>query len=139
MTDALRVPQAWFTFTGCVLVTAILYWAQPVIVPIAFATIMAFLLTPVVTSLQRWAGRVPGVMAVVLLAVAGPGGGRAALPAEHPREDPGHPGREQRVPREASAHRRTAAGGDPRRARRRGGRASRGGAHRPTWAGGFPS
>src|SRR4029453_12477802 len=73
MTDALRVPQAWFTFTGCVLVTAILYWAQPVIVPIAFATIMAFLLTPVVTSLQRWVGRVPAVMAVVLLAFAGIG------------------------------------------------------------------
>ncbi|MGH7336067.1 MAG: AI-2E family transporter, partial [Myxococcota bacterium] len=70
MTDAVRVPQAWLTFTGCVLATAILYWAQAVIVPIAFATLMAFLLTPVVTSLQRWLGRVFAVIAVVVLVFA---------------------------------------------------------------------
>ena len=70
MTDALRAPQPWMTFTGCVLATAILYWAQAVIVPVAFATLMAFLLTPVVTSLQRWMGRVPAVLAVVALVFA---------------------------------------------------------------------
>lgn len=70
MTDTLRVPQAWLTFTGCALATAILYWAQAVIVPVAFATLMAFLLTPVVTALQRSIGRVPSVIAVVALAFA---------------------------------------------------------------------
>jgi predicted PurR-regulated permease PerM len=70
MTDALRVPQSWITFTGCVLAAAILYWAQAVIVPVALATLMAFLLTPVVTALQRWLGRVPAVIAVVMLAFA---------------------------------------------------------------------
>ena len=70
MTDAVRVPQPWLTFTGCVLATAILYWAKAVIVPIAFATLMAFLLTPVVTWLQRWVGRVAAVFAVVVLAFA---------------------------------------------------------------------
>jgi predicted PurR-regulated permease PerM len=58
------------TFTGCVLATAVLYWAQAVIVPVAFATLMAFLLTPVVISLQHWMGRVPAVLAVVALAFA---------------------------------------------------------------------
>jgi predicted PurR-regulated permease PerM len=70
MADSLRVPQPWLTFTGCVLATAILYWAQAVIVPIAFATLMAFLLTPVVTWLQSWVGRVSAVFAVVALAFA---------------------------------------------------------------------
>src|SRR4029453_13956157 len=70
MTDALRAPQPWMTFTGCVLATAVLYWAQAVIVPVAFATLMAFLLTPVVISLQHWIGRVPAVVAVVALAFA---------------------------------------------------------------------
>src|SRR5262245_60643179 len=70
MADALRAPQPWLTFTGCVLATAILYWAQAVIVPIAFATLMAFLLTPVVTALQRFVGRVPAVIAVVALVFA---------------------------------------------------------------------
>src|SRR5688500_18775518 len=70
MTDVVRVPQPWLTFTGCVLATAILYWAQAVIVPIAFATLMAFMLTPVVTWLQRWVGRVSAVIAAVVLAFA---------------------------------------------------------------------
>src|SRR5688572_10272679 len=73
MADLLRPSRSWFIFTGLVLVTAILYWAQAVVVPIAFAVLMAFLLTPVVSWLQRWIGRVPAVISVVVLAFAGLG------------------------------------------------------------------
>src|SRR5262249_45256545 len=70
MTAAPRPSQQWLTFAGCVLVTAILYWAEAVIVPVAFAVLMVFLLTPVVSALQRRVGRVPAVLGVVILAAA---------------------------------------------------------------------
>ena len=71
MADALRIPRPWFTFTGCALAIAILYWARLVLVPIAFAVLMAFVLAPVVTALQRWIGRVPAALAAVTLSFAG--------------------------------------------------------------------
>jgi predicted PurR-regulated permease PerM len=55
------------TFAGCVLVVGVLYWAQAVLVPIALAILLAFVLTPPVTWLQRWIGRVPAVLAMVTL------------------------------------------------------------------------
>src|SRR5262245_18270534 len=67
MTDALRIPRPWFTFTGCALAIAILYWARLVLVPIAFAVLMAFVLAPVVSALQRAIGRVSAVLAAVTL------------------------------------------------------------------------
>jgi predicted PurR-regulated permease PerM len=36
----------WLTFAGFVLVVAALYWAQPVLVPIALAMLITFVLTP---------------------------------------------------------------------------------------------
>jgi len=57
-------------FAGCVLVIAILYWAQDILVPIALAILLAFLLAPVVDGLQRWVGRIPSVLAVVALSSA---------------------------------------------------------------------
>src|SRR5262245_42228070 len=71
MTDFVRIPRPWFTFTGCALAIAILHWAQVLLVPIAFAVLMAFVLAPVVGALQRWIGRVPGVLAAVTLSCAG--------------------------------------------------------------------
>jgi predicted PurR-regulated permease PerM len=62
-----RSIDRWLTFAGCVLVVAVLYWAQAVLVPIAMAMLLTFVLTPPVTSLQRWIGRVPAVLLVVLL------------------------------------------------------------------------
>jgi predicted PurR-regulated permease PerM len=62
--------NAWVAFAGCVLVVAVLYWAQAVLVPIALAALFAFLLTPVVEFLERWVGRVPSVLAVVALSTA---------------------------------------------------------------------
>src|SRR5262245_1785803 len=71
MADLVRVPRPWFTFTGCALAIAILYSAKLVLVPIAFAILMAFVLAPVVTALQRWIGRVPAVLAAVTMSSVG--------------------------------------------------------------------
>ena len=57
----------WVVFAGCILVVAVLYWAQAVLVPIAVAVLLAFLLAPVVEGLERWLGRVPSVLVVVAL------------------------------------------------------------------------
>ena len=51
------------------LVTATLYWARDVVIPVALAALLSFLLGPLVIRLQRWhLGRIPAVLAVVLLA-----------------------------------------------------------------------
>src|SRR5260221_6007699 len=46
MDDSLRSLKPWITFTGCVLVVAVLYWAQAILVPIALAILLTFVLTP---------------------------------------------------------------------------------------------
>ena len=55
------------TFAGCVLVIVVLYWAQAVVVPIALAVLLTFVLTPPVSGLERRVGRVPGVLVAVTL------------------------------------------------------------------------
>ncbi|MGE3177192.1 MAG: AI-2E family transporter [Vicinamibacterales bacterium] len=60
-------PSAWLTFAGCVLVIAVLYWARAVLMPVALALLITFVLTPPVTYLQRHLGRVPAVLLVVVL------------------------------------------------------------------------
>ena len=59
--------KPWVTFAGCVLVIAVLYWAQAVLVPVALAVLLTFVLTPPVSWLERWVGRVPAVLASVTL------------------------------------------------------------------------
>ena len=54
--------KPWITFAGGVLVVAVLYWAQAVLVPFALAILLTFVLTPPVTWLQRWIGRVAAVL-----------------------------------------------------------------------------
>ena len=50
---------------------AILYFARGILIPLAFALILAFLLTPAVTMLKRLRiSRVPAVMVTVLIATA---------------------------------------------------------------------
>jgi hypothetical protein len=46
MDDMQRTLKPWVTFAGCVLVVAVLYWAQAVLVPIALAILLTFVLTP---------------------------------------------------------------------------------------------
>ena len=50
----------------CVIVAA-LYFAQEVLIPVALAMLLTFLLTPVVARLERW--RIPRPVAVVLVVV----------------------------------------------------------------------
>jgi predicted PurR-regulated permease PerM len=57
----------WITFAGCVLVIVVLSWAQAVLVPIALAILLTFVLAPPVNWLERWIGRVPAVLAIVTL------------------------------------------------------------------------
>ena len=59
--------KPWVTFAGFVLVVFVLYWAQPVLVPIALAVLLTFVLTPPVAWLERWIGRVAAVLAMVAL------------------------------------------------------------------------
>jgi predicted PurR-regulated permease PerM len=59
--------KPWVIFAGCVLVVVVLYWAQAVLVPIALALLLTFVLAPPVTWLERWIGRVPAVLAAVTL------------------------------------------------------------------------
>jgi hypothetical protein len=68
--DTLKSVKPWVTFAGVVLVVAVLYWAQAVLVPFALAILLTFVLTPPVNWLQRWVGRVPAVLLVVTLALA---------------------------------------------------------------------
>ncbi len=67
MDDTSKTLKPWVTFAGCVLVVVVLYWAQAVLVPIALAILFTFVLTPPVTWLQRWIGRIPAVLAMVTL------------------------------------------------------------------------
>ena len=67
MNSASQSLKPWLTFAGCVLVVAVLYWAQAVLVPMALAILIMFVLTPPVSWLERWIGRVPAVLMVVTL------------------------------------------------------------------------
>jgi predicted PurR-regulated permease PerM len=65
--------RSWLTFFGCVLVAAILYWAQAVLVPVAVALLITFVLATPVTWLERRLGRASAVLCVVVLVFAGLG------------------------------------------------------------------
>src|SRR6185369_5287176 len=65
------LPVPLLRFAGFVLVVACLYWAQVVLIPVALALLVTFLLAPVVSRLERWhVPRVVAVIAVVLLGLA---------------------------------------------------------------------
>jgi len=67
MDDTSQTLKPWVTFAGCVLVIVVLYWAQAVLVPIALAVLLTFVLTPAVGWLERWLGRVTAVLAAATL------------------------------------------------------------------------
>src|SRR6185436_5472871 len=79
----------WVTFAGGVLVVTVLYLAQAVLVPVALAILLTFVLTPPVTWLERWIGRVPAVLTVVtlLFAAAGLAGWGLARQMDHLAQD----------------------------------------------------
>jgi predicted PurR-regulated permease PerM len=59
--------QGWIRFGGVVLVVAVLYWAQAVLVLVCLAILLTFVLTPPVVWLQRRIGRIAAVLTVVIL------------------------------------------------------------------------
>ena len=67
MDDSVKILKPWVTFAGCVLVVMVLYSAHAVFVPFTLAILLTFVLTPPVTALERWVGRVPAVLVVVTL------------------------------------------------------------------------
>ena len=87
--DAMDRLTPWITFAGCVLVVVVLYWAQAVLVPIALAVLLTFVLTPPVSWLERWVGRVPAVLVAVTLVftVLGLAGWGLARQMDHLAED----------------------------------------------------
>lgn len=87
--DPSKTLKPWVTFAGCVLVVVVLYWAQAVLVPIALAVLFTFVLTPPVTWLQRWIGRIPAVLAMVTLVftVLGLAGWGLARQMDHLADD----------------------------------------------------
>ena len=89
MDDTSHTLKTWVIFAGCVLVIVVLYWAQAVLVPIALAVLLTFVLTPPVTWLQRWLGRVPAVLAAVTLVfiVLGLAGWGLARQMDHLADD----------------------------------------------------
>src|SRR3954454_12283014 len=55
---------------GIVLVVGILFFGKPVLVPLALAFLLTFVLTPLVISFQRWGlSRVPAVILTTVLAL----------------------------------------------------------------------
>jgi predicted PurR-regulated permease PerM len=80
MADLSSLLKSWIIFAGGVLVIAVLYWAQAVLIPIAIAALLTFLLAPAATWLERRIGRGASVGAIVVLTftLLGLGGWAAA-------------------------------------------------------------
>src|SRR5688572_21946445 len=89
MDDTAKTLKPLLMFAGFVLVVVVLYWAQAVLVPIALAILFTFVLTPPVTWLERWIGRVPAVLAIVMLVftLLGLAGWGLARQMDHLAED----------------------------------------------------
>ena len=56
-------------------VVAALYFARDILIPLSLAALLTFLLSPLVTRLGRWVGRIAAVLLVVLLIFGALGAG----------------------------------------------------------------
>jgi predicted PurR-regulated permease PerM/CheY-like chemotaxis protein len=50
-----------------VFVLAALYFGQDIIIPLSLAILLTFLLSPIVTKMERWIGRIPAVLSIVVI------------------------------------------------------------------------
>ena len=57
-----RTGQSLRAFAGGVLVVGVLSWARDLLMPIALAALLTFMLARPVGGLQRWIGRSPAVL-----------------------------------------------------------------------------
>jgi predicted PurR-regulated permease PerM len=71
--ESQRHLRQWLTLFGLVVLVCVLYFAQAVLVPLALAILLAFLLTPTVAWFERRIGRVAAVLLVTSLAFTGLG------------------------------------------------------------------
>ena len=63
--------RVFYTLGASVMVLVLLYFGRPILVPIALSVLLAFILTPLVTVLEKWRlGRIPSVLAASFLAFA---------------------------------------------------------------------
>jgi predicted PurR-regulated permease PerM len=67
MDDTAKIVKPVVMFAGFVLFIGVLYWAQALLVPFALAVLLTFVLTPAVSWLERWIGRVPAVLLAATL------------------------------------------------------------------------
>ena len=73
-------PQSFLnSLVGVGVTLALLYWAKAVLIPVALALLLTFLLTPLVTTLWHW-GLSRALAAVVVVGLAA-GGGAPGGPA----------------------------------------------------------
>jgi predicted PurR-regulated permease PerM len=56
-----------WTIGLCTFVIALLYFGREILTPIALAALLTFLLSPLVTRLQKWVGRICAVLLVVIM------------------------------------------------------------------------
>jgi len=68
--DALSVLS---TLTLTSFIVGMLYFAQDILIPLALAALLTFLLTPLVARIQRWVGRVVAILLVVTMIFAATG------------------------------------------------------------------
>ncbi len=67
MVESPSTVRPWLMVLGGMAVVAALYAAQDIVVPIALAALLTFVLSPAVTWFERRVGRVPAVLGVVLV------------------------------------------------------------------------
>jgi predicted PurR-regulated permease PerM len=67
MDDTAKIAKPVVVLAGFVLGVGVLYWAQALLVPFALAVLLTFVLTPAVSWLERWIGRVPAVLLAATL------------------------------------------------------------------------
>jgi predicted PurR-regulated permease PerM len=66
--DYPKVVRFFFLFGSFLLIVTFLYWAKPIVVPLAVAVLLTFVLAPAVAFVQRSGmGRLPAVLLVVVL------------------------------------------------------------------------
>ena len=70
-TDAL---VGLWTLTLTAFVIAALYFGRDLLIPLALSALLTFLLSPLVTRLERWLGRIVAVLLVVALIFSATGG-----------------------------------------------------------------
>src|SRR3954469_16680030 len=63
-TDAL---VGLWTIALAAFIVATLYFARELLIPLALSALLTFLLSPLVTRLERWIGRIAAVLLVVAL------------------------------------------------------------------------